>query len=226
MTSEDVIHSFFVPGFRIKKDAVPGRYTTQLVPGDEDRAAITSSAPSTAAREHSGMIGSVMVMEPAEFQAWLAGGAGGDSLAAAGEKLFQELGCVTCHRADASGARPALEGLFGRPVPLASGETVVADEDYLRESILNPAGEGRRRLSADHADLPGAGQRGGAHAAHRVHQVAPSPAGCGRSSGRAGGTRRGAGARRAEARPTRRPSRDAPPSRTREAPPRARRTTT
>jgi cytochrome c oxidase subunit 2 len=84
------------------------------------------------------MIGTVTVMEPAAFQAWLSGGATGTSLAAAGERLFQDLACITCHRADSEGRGPRLEGVFGHPVSLTSGERVIADEAYIRESIVNP----------------------------------------------------------------------------------------
>jgi cytochrome c oxidase subunit 2 len=83
------------------------------------------------------MIGSIHVMEPAAFQTWLAGGATG-SPAQEGEKLFQSLACITCHRADSLGRGPRLEGLFGRTVRLSTGETIVADAEYIRESILNP----------------------------------------------------------------------------------------
>ena len=138
LTSEDVIHSFFVPAFRMKKDVVPGRYVTTW---------FQATRPGTyhlfcaeyCGTKHSGMIGTVTVMEPGAFQAWLAGGATGTSLAAAGEQLFQDLACITCHRADSEGRGPRLEGVFGHPVSLASGERVMADEAYIRESIVNPA---------------------------------------------------------------------------------------
>jgi cytochrome c oxidase subunit 2 len=137
LTSEDVIHSFFVPAFRVKKDAVPGRYNV---------AWFQATRPGTyhlfcaeyCGTKHSGMIGSVVVMEPARFQAWLAG-ASGMSLAAGGEKLFNELACVTCHRADSRARGPALDGLFASSVKLQSGETATADEEYIRESIVIPA---------------------------------------------------------------------------------------
>ena len=83
-------------------------------------------------------------MEPAEYQAWLSGGAPEGSLASAGAKLFQDLACNTCHRPDAQGRGPVLEGLFGKTVTLQSGETVVVDEAYIRESILKP----RRKIVA------------------------------------------------------------------------------
>jgi len=85
------------------------------------------------------MIGQVVVMEPAEYQTWLSGGVPEGSLASAGAKLFQDLACNTCHRPDAQGRGPVLEGLFGKTVTLQSGETVTVDEAYVRESILQPA---------------------------------------------------------------------------------------
>ena len=137
LTSEDVIHSFYVPAFRLKKDAVPGRYTTLWFQATKPGRYHLFCAEYCGTK-HSGMIGWVEVMEPAAFQSWLTGGGSG-SLAAEGQKIFQSLGCVTCHRADAQGRGPRLEGLFGRPVSLSTGEQVVADADYLRESIVTPA---------------------------------------------------------------------------------------
>jgi cytochrome c oxidase subunit 2 len=138
ITSEDTIHSFFVPAFRIKKDAVPGRYNVAWF-----RATRTGTFHLFCAEycgtEHSKMIGKVVVLEPEAYQTWLAGGPPPESPVAAGEKLFTELNCITCHRPDSAGRGPLLEGIFGRPVKLASGDTVVADEAYVRESIVNPA---------------------------------------------------------------------------------------
>jgi cytochrome c oxidase subunit 2 len=85
------------------------------------------------------MIGDVVVMEPAQYQSWLSGGAPVGSLAQNGQTLFQQLGCTTCHRSDVQGRGPNLTGLFGRPVQLEDGRSVIADENYVRESILNPA---------------------------------------------------------------------------------------
>jgi cytochrome c oxidase subunit 2 len=138
LTSEDVIHSFFVPAFRMKKDVVPGRYVTTWFQATRTGTYHLFCAEYCGTK-HSGMIGTVTVMEPAAFQTWLSGGATGTSLAAAGEKLFQDLACITCHRADSEGRGPKLEGLFGHPVSLASGERLTADEAYIRESIVNPA---------------------------------------------------------------------------------------
>jgi cytochrome c oxidase subunit 2 len=138
ITSEDTIHSFFVPAFRIKKDAVPGRYNVAWF-----RATKLGSYHLFCAEycgtEHSRMGGRIVVMEPQAYETWLAGGPPAETPAVAGEKLFTELNCITCHRPDSAGRGPVLLGLFGRPVHLASGDTVIADESYIRESILNPA---------------------------------------------------------------------------------------
>lgn len=138
LTSEDVIHSFYVPAFRIKKDAVPGRYATTWFEATKTGTYHLFCAEYCGTK-HSGMIGWVIVMEPSAFQSWLAGGASQTSLASAGQRLVQELGCVTCHRSTADGRGPRLEGLFGRSVRLADGRSVPADEAYLRESIVTPS---------------------------------------------------------------------------------------
>ena len=139
LTSQDVIHSFSVPDFRVKQDAVPGRYT---------EAWFEATAPGTyhlfcaeyCGTLHSQMIGSVVAMEPAAFEQWLAGGATA-SPAERGQKLFQSLGCNTCHRADALARGPDLTGLLGRQVHLQGGAVLKADEAYIRQSILDPAAE-------------------------------------------------------------------------------------
>ncbi len=137
MTSEDVIHSFFIPAFRIKQDAVPGRYTTVW---------FEATKPGTyhlfcaeyCGTEHSGMIGHVIAMEQADYQAWLSGGPATGSLVSKGATLFEQLGCITCHRGDSGARGPQLADLFGKRVQLQGGETVLADEAYVRESIINP----------------------------------------------------------------------------------------
>jgi cytochrome c oxidase subunit 2 len=138
MTSEDVIHDFFVPAFRMKADVIPGRYTTIWFQPTKPGRYHLFCAEYCGTR-HSGMIGSVVVMDPNEYQAWLSGGTPEGSLASTGAKLFQELACNTCHRPDAQGRGPVLEGLFGRTVELQNGERVAVDEAYVRESILTPA---------------------------------------------------------------------------------------
>jgi cytochrome c oxidase subunit 2 len=137
MTSEDVIHDFFVPAFRMKKDVVPGRYTTAWFEATRTgRYHLFCSQ--YCGTKHSAMIGWIDVMEPVAFQAWLSGGAGGESLAAAGAKLFVQHACNTCHRSDSLARGPNLSMLFGRSVRLSDGRTVIADESYIRESIVSP----------------------------------------------------------------------------------------
>ncbi len=137
-TSEDVIHDFFVPAFRMKADVIPGRYVSLWFRATKPGRYHLFCAEYCGTR-HSGMIGEVVVMEPSDYQTWLSGGAPEGSLASAGEKLFQDLACNTCHRPDAQGRGPVLEGLFGKTVSFQSGETATVDEVYVRESILNPS---------------------------------------------------------------------------------------
>src|SRR5438477_3275196 len=127
MTSEDVIHSFFVPAFRTKQDVVPGRYTTTWFQPTKPGRYHLFCAEYCGTR-HSGMIGEVVVMEPDEYQTWLSGGAQEGSLASAGQKLFNDLACNTCHRPDAQGRGPVLQNLFGSTVTLQSGQQLVVDE--------------------------------------------------------------------------------------------------
>jgi len=138
MTSQDVIHSFYVPAFRIKQDVLPGRYTTFWFRATKPGVYHLFCAE-YCGTQHSGMIGQVVVMEPAQYEAWLSGGVTSGSLAQNGETIFQQLGCPTCHRQDTQGRGPNLVGVFGKPVLLEDGRTVVADENYVRESILSPS---------------------------------------------------------------------------------------
>src|SRR2546423_5866653 len=138
MTSQDVIHSFYVPAFRLKQDVVPGRYTTLW---------FRATRPGTyhlfcaqfCGTMHSGMIGEVTVMESNDYQAWMTSAAPSGSFAQTGMTLFQQLGCNTCHLNDVQGRGPVLKGVYGNPVQLGDGRTVTADENYIRESILVPA---------------------------------------------------------------------------------------
>ena len=137
MTSEDVIHSFFVPAFRTKQDVLPGRYTVEwFQPNKTGRYHLFCAE--YCGTKHSGMIGWVDVMEPSDYQAWLSGGRAMGSLAEAGEKLFRDLACINCHHLTDQGRCPNLVALFGQPVKLSDGRTIKADEAYIRESILNP----------------------------------------------------------------------------------------
>ncbi len=137
MTSEDVIHDFFIPAFRVKKDVLPGRYSSIWFQATKVGTYHFFCAQYCGA-EHSGMIGWVYVMSPTDYANWLSGGAKNESMAQAGERLFTQLGCITCHIADGSGRGPVLQGLYGHPVKLRSGETRVVDETYIRQAIVNP----------------------------------------------------------------------------------------
>jgi cytochrome c oxidase subunit 2 len=138
MGSEDVIHSLFIPAFRVKADVLPGR-TTRLWFEATKPGRYHLFCAEYCGTKHSGMIGWVVAMEPSAYQAWLSGGTTEGSLASSGERLFQDLACHTCHRADAQGRGPVLNGLFGSTVSLRNGQSVTADESYIRESIVNPA---------------------------------------------------------------------------------------
>ena len=136
-TSEDVLHSLFFPSFRVKADAIPGRYSTVWFNATKTGEWHIFCAEYCGTR-HSGMIGTVTVMEPAAYQAWLSGAGGGGTLASRGERLFSELACNTCHLGDGSGRGPSLFNKFGTQEQLANGSVVTVDESYVRESILTP----------------------------------------------------------------------------------------
>jgi cytochrome c oxidase subunit 2 len=137
MGSEDVIHSFYIPAFRVKADVIPGRYNSLWFQATKPGRYHLFCAEYCGTK-HSGMIGSVVVLGPAEFQAWLSGSTASDSPVTAGEKLFQSLACNTCHMEGGQGRGPVLTNLFGHQVELQGGGKVVADEAYIRESITLP----------------------------------------------------------------------------------------
>jgi cytochrome c oxidase subunit II len=140
MTTEDVIHSFYVPAFRIKQDVVPGRYQ-QLWFEATKTGSFYLFCAEYCGTNHSGMGGHVIVMEPTAYQQWLAGGTGAESAASQGAKLFQERGCASCHQTEPGGQQgrgPTLYGLFGQQQAITGDGTVTVDETYIRESILNP----------------------------------------------------------------------------------------
>jgi cytochrome c oxidase subunit 2 len=136
-TSEDVLHDLYIPNFRVKADAIPGRYSTIWFDATKTGEFHLFCAEYCGTK-HSGMIGTVYVMEPDDYQQWLSGGGVTGTLSARGEQLFQQLACNTCHVSDGTGRGPALAGVFGSQVTLNNGQTVLADESYVRESILNP----------------------------------------------------------------------------------------
>ena len=137
MASEDVIHSFYVPAFRVKRDVVPGRFSTMWFEATQAGRYHLFCAEYCGTR-HSNMIGWIYAMKPADYQAWLAGGTPGETLASAGAKLFVQQACNTCHGEQPGARGPSLSGLFGRQVHLQNGQTLIADESYIREAITNP----------------------------------------------------------------------------------------
>jgi cytochrome c oxidase subunit 2 len=137
MGSEDVLHSYYIPAFRVKADVIPGRYNTMWF--EATRAGTYHLfCAEYCGTKHSGMIGSIIAMEPADYQTWLAGGPAEDSPVAAGEKLFQSQGCASCHQAGPTQRGPSLAGILGHEVKLQGGGTATVDDAYLRESIVLP----------------------------------------------------------------------------------------
>ncbi len=138
MISQDVIHSLYVPAFRIKQDVLPGRYTTMWFEATKVGQYHLFCAE-YCGTNHSRMTGTVHVMTPADYQAWLEGSVRGEPPELAGRRLFERFRCTSCHEQQGATPRgPLLADVFGRPVPLVGGGTVVADESYIRESILRP----------------------------------------------------------------------------------------
>ena len=135
MTSQDVIHSFFIPAFRVKQDVLPGRYTTEWFQPTKVGEYHLFCAE-YCGTSHSGMVGKVVVMDPLDYERWLRQGAAQESMAASGELLYQKLSCATCHKPGGRG--PDLAGLFNSQVKLEGGEVLIADREYIRESIINP----------------------------------------------------------------------------------------
>jgi cytochrome c oxidase subunit 2 len=140
MTSQDVIHDFDVPVFRIKHDVLPGRYSRMWF-----KATKTGTYHLFCGQYcgdfHSLMIGDIIVMTPADYAAWLEHEEPNtsESLASEGSRYYHSLGCSGCHEGSQVVRAPSLVGLYGEPVPLQSGQVVKADEDYLRDSILQPS---------------------------------------------------------------------------------------
>ncbi|HEY6126727.1 MAG TPA: cytochrome c oxidase subunit II [Candidatus Acidoferrum sp.] len=137
MGSEDVIHDFSVPSFRVKMDVVPGHYNTMWFrPTRVGKYHFFCSQ--YCGTNHAVMGGWITVMEPDEYAKWLAGTSGSGDPVAMGEKLINDLACNTCHLPDGKGRGPSYNGVYGSAVKLADGSTVVADDAYIRESILQP----------------------------------------------------------------------------------------
>ena len=140
LASEDVIHSFYIPAFRIKQDVVPGRFTTEWFQATR-LGTYDFYCSEYCGTDHSKMAGRVVVMSATEYRSWLAAGAPRNTLAQSGENLFRELGCSGCHVGSTTVHAPPLEGLYGKMVPLSDGTFVIADDKYLRDSILLPSSQ-------------------------------------------------------------------------------------
>ena len=140
MASQDVIHSFFIPALRIKQDVVPGRYETMWFRADKVGRYHLFCAE-YCGTDHAHMGGWITVMNPREYADWLQAQGDQQTLAAQGEQLFRRYGCSGCHEPGGTVRAPNLHGVFGGPVPLSDGSVVIADEAYVRDSILDPKGQ-------------------------------------------------------------------------------------
>jgi cytochrome c oxidase subunit 2 len=137
MTSQDVIHSFAVPAFRLKQDVLPGRYTEMTFQATQP-GIYQLFCDQYCGLDHSSMIGKVVILSAADYARWVAAQPEGDSLIAQGEATFVSSGCGACHGQGAAVHAPPLEGLYGSDVPLAGGGFAHADEAYIRDAILQP----------------------------------------------------------------------------------------
>ena len=138
LISQDVFHSFSIPDFRIKREVIPGRYSTVW---------FQATTPGTyhifctqyCGTNHSAMIGEVTVLSPDDYEKWTRESTSGMSLAQNGERLFASMGCNACHSGSATARGPNLAGVYGSRLKLANGSEVLVNEAYLRDAILNPS---------------------------------------------------------------------------------------
>jgi cytochrome c oxidase subunit 2 len=138
MISQDVFHSFSIPAFRVKREVIPGRYTTVWFEATKV-GTYHLFCTQYCGTNHSAMIGEIVVMTPDDYKAWLASSTSGASLAQNGERLFASLSCNACHSGEPSARGPNLASVYGSKIQLANGSYTTADEAFLRESILNPS---------------------------------------------------------------------------------------
>jgi cytochrome c oxidase subunit 2 len=138
MTSEDVIHDFFVPAFRVKRDVLPGQYQTLWFRAD-GVGTYHLFCSQFCGTDHSNMVGDVVVMSAKAYADWLTTSGAGDTLADQGKSLFIRYGCAGCHLGGGTVRAPSLAGLYGSPVPLSDGSTIIADDRYIRDSIMYPS---------------------------------------------------------------------------------------
>jgi cytochrome c oxidase subunit 2 len=137
MTSEDVIHDFFVPAFRVKRDVLPGQYETLWFRADRV-GTYHLFCSQFCGTDHSNMVGDVVVMPAKAYADWLTTNGAGNTLADQGKTLFIRYGCAGCHLGGGTVRAPSLAGLYGSPVPLSDGSIVIADDRYIRDSIMYP----------------------------------------------------------------------------------------
>jgi cytochrome c oxidase subunit 2 len=148
MISQDVFHSFSIPDFRVKREVIPGRYSTVW---------FEATTPGTyhifctqyCGTKHSGMIGEVTVLTPEDYKKWTESSTSGMSLAQNGERLFASMGCNACHTGNAAARGPSLAGVYGSRLRLANGSEVLVNDAYLRDAILNPS----QHLTAGYAPI-------------------------------------------------------------------------
>ena len=141
MTTEDVIHDFFVPAFRTKADVVPGRYTYLWFNATKPGRYHLFCAE-YCGLNHSGMGGWIIAMEQRDFDNWLSGNVSGQTPVEEGKDLFQnKLGCASCHEGGPGQRGAHLENMYGKDVSLVGGQTVKFDDEYIRNSILNPSSQ-------------------------------------------------------------------------------------
>ena len=138
MISQDVFHSLSIPAFRIKREVIPGRYTTVWFEATQI-GTFHLFCTQYCGTNHSQMIGDVIVLSPEDYKAWLASSTSGMSLAQDGERLFASLSCAACHNTRPDARGPSLAGVYNAKLTLANGQKITADDAYLRESILNPS---------------------------------------------------------------------------------------
>ena len=148
MSSQDVIHSFFIPAFRLKHDVLPGTFE-EIWFKPRKAGVFHLFCAEYCGTDHSRMTGRIVVMTQPDFELWLARQDVTGTLAAQGGKLFRQFGCGGCHGNGASVRAPPLEGLYGKPVPLSDGTIEIADERYIRDSILKP----RAKITAGYQAL-------------------------------------------------------------------------
>ena len=138
MISQDVFHSFSIPDFRVKREVIPGRYSTVWFQAT-DPGTYHIFCTQYCGTLHSGMIGEVTAMTPADYKKWLDQSTSGMSLAQNGERLFASMGCNACHSGNAAARGPNLAGVYGSKLTLTDGSQVLVNDAYLRDAILNPS---------------------------------------------------------------------------------------